>query len=132
MSAPEPQAEASRFGATCMPELTKPPTMAEMLQLAARARAGFLAERARLADAISTAVEAAGLAVVWADPVEEIAAHPAAVRRLRREIFDRSAPSLVLGPMGSLTDLPVIPDDSLPQDEVHLRPHPGLRSEAAE
>jgi hypothetical protein len=108
-------------------EPTQPPTMAAMLQLAARARTEFLAERARLEHAITTSVEAAGLPIVRTDPVEEVAAHPDAIHRLRSEIFDQQTPDPLLGRIGSLTGLPVIADDALPPGEVHLRPHPNHR-----
>jgi hypothetical protein len=104
--------------------------MAAMLELAERGRAAFLAERARLVQAITCAVEAAGLTVVRVEPVEEIAARPAMVQQMFA-IFQASAFPRVLGQIGSLTDLPVVVDESLPPGEVHLRPYPRPGGEAS-
>lgn len=116
---PEPQ-----FAPTAMPEPVQPPTWTAMAALAERAHAEFLAEQLRLEHAITTAIEGAGLTIVRADPVQEVAAHPAAIHRLRTEVFHRGLPSGLPGQIGQLDGLPVIPDESLPPGEVRLRPHP--------
>jgi hypothetical protein len=98
--------------------------MAVMLELAERARAEFLAEQLRLEHAIVTAIQGAGLTIVRTEPVQEVAASPAAVHRMRTEFFQQSVFPRVLGQIGSLTDLPVVVDEAIPLGEVHLRPHP--------
>jgi hypothetical protein len=105
--------------------------MAAMLELADRARAEFLAEQLRLEHAIVTAIQGAGLTIVRTEPVQQVAANPAAVHRMRTEIFQQSAFPRALGQIGSLTDLPVVIDESLPPGEVHLRPHPRPGGEAS-
>lgn len=119
-----------QFGPTVLPGPVAPPTLAAMAQLAERAHAAFLVEQLQLEAAIVTAVEAARLTIVRSGPVEEVAAHPGTVSRLKTALwgcFERpdvpSTPGLP-SPVGRLTDLPVIADWSLPAGEVHLRPHP--------
>lgn len=125
MSSIPPGRSEPQFGPTRPPEPVGLPTWAAMIELAERARAEFLAERLRLEHAITTAIEGAGLTIVRTDPVEQVAAHPASVHRLRTEVFQRGAPSgLLPGQIGRLADLPVVPDGTLPPGEVHLRPHP--------
>jgi hypothetical protein len=104
--------------------------MAAMLELAERARAESLAEQLRLEHAIVSAIEGAGLTIVRTEPVQQVAANPAAVHRMRTEIFQQSVFPRALGQIGSLTDLPVIADEALPVGEVHLRPHPLTTGEA--
>jgi hypothetical protein len=116
---PEPQ-----FGPTVMPEPVQPPTWAAIAELAERAQAGHLVEQQRLEQVITARIEAAGLTVVRTDPVEEAAAHPAAIHRLRTEVFRHALPTNVGGQIGQITGLPCVPDESLPPGEIHLRPHP--------
>jgi hypothetical protein len=105
--------------------------MAAMLELAERVRAASLAQRAFLEQAITSAIEAAGLTVVRAEPAEELAACPEIVQQIP-VIFQASAfPRTLGGQIGSLTGLPVIADEALPLGEVHLRPHPRLAGEAS-
>jgi hypothetical protein len=97
--------------------------MADMLQLAEQVRVAYEAQRAMLLQALTSTVEAAGLTAVREEPVEELAACPAVVEQLPT-LFHASPFPRFLGQIGSLTDLPVIADESLPPGEVHLRPHP--------
>lgn len=114
------------------------PTLEAMAELAAAVQAGYVADRLRLEHAITTSIEDAGLTIVRADPVEQVAAHPSSITRLRSAIeaelpshelwgagITRHSPCAddYLAP-GRYADLPLVPDDTLPPGEVHLRPHP--------
>jgi hypothetical protein len=78
---------------------------------------------------------AASYTVVRVDPVEQVAAEPGTVARLKAEFAaapeDRYpanwGPLTLQGSYGAF--LPVITDDTLPVDEVHLRPHPRPEAE---
>jgi hypothetical protein len=118
------QEDVADWAPVGLPRQPAAPTLAAMAELAAAARAEYDAERRQLETAITTTVQKSGLAIVRTDPVEQVAAHPAAIHRLRTEIFQCSAPSRQPGQIGRLTDLPVIPDDTVPPGEIHLRPHP--------
>jgi hypothetical protein len=112
------------------PEPVRAPTWSAMTEMVERARFGFLVEQLRLEAAIVTAVQDAGLTIVRTGPVEEVAAHPGTVNRLKTVVlgcFERVGASVggpLPGPVTRVTGLPVTADHSLPPGEVHLRPHP--------
>lgn len=77
----------------------------------------------------------AGRWVVVSYPIcEQIAAHPDTIAELKADLdrVERLHPELWLlgfAPLGPFLGLPLIPDDSLPPGEVHLRPHPRAEPE---
>jgi len=117
---------------------TPAPTLAAMVELATAARAEHDAEQRQLETAITTIAQKAALTIVRTDPVEQVAVHPSAVAALRAEIqSDRPSHHMwqagitqhspfasdYLAP-GLYANLPLIPDDTVPPSEIHLRPHP--------
>lgn len=75
------------------------------------------------------------LYVVTEEPVEQIAAEPETLEQLissmrhvpAEELATRQSGTwLDTGRLGSLTDLPLVPDDTLPRGFLYLRPHRRL------
>lgn len=98
-------------------------TFAAMLQLAAAARAEVDAKRAKLATAFTAMAEEAGLTVVRTDPFEEAVVHPGTLGVLRRMVEPEVGHQSWGGQVGSLINVPVIADTTVPPGEIHLRPY---------
>jgi len=126
-SAGPPQLSPASIAA---PEPVQPPTLTSMFELAERARAEHDAEQQHLEASIRVTAWVAKLTVRRTEPVEQIAGVPAALARLTAtiaELASVTAPTRTAGLVNWLTNapsLPLVPDESLPAGEVHLRPHP--------
>ncbi|MGW6912525.1 hypothetical protein ACWGB8_01685 [Kitasatospora sp. NPDC054939] len=66
----------------------------------------------------------AGFRVVTTGPVEEVAAEPVTLGRLKTQFFSGPADrgGFAAGQVGEFFGFPLVPDGSLPAGEVHLRP----------
>jgi len=126
-SAGPPQLSPASIAA---PEPVQPPTLTSMFELAERARAEHDAEQQHLEASIRVTAWVAKLTVRRTEPVEQIAGTPAALGQLTAtiaELANVTGPTRAPGIVNWLTtlpSLPLVPDESLPPGEVHLRPHP--------
>ncbi len=119
-----------QFGPTgamlTQPTTTTLPALADLYAtIAAQARTDAAHHEAKIAASL-----AASYTVVRTDPVEQVAAETTTVARLKAEFAAAPedqypanwGPLTLQGSYGAF--LPVVTDDTLPVDEVHLRPHP--------
>jgi hypothetical protein len=96
------------------------PTYADLLTIATECRV----PKPRRTGERSTASTASGLTVVTTDPVEEIAAEPATLDRLKRQFLEVPAGRIgaLPGQIGDFFGFPLMVDEGLPPGEVHMRP----------
>lgn len=107
------------------PEPVRPPALTAMFELAERARQELQAGQRHLEEAVYRRAVLAGLDVHWATcDVQEVAGHPDALARLAASPL---YPPPVVQPAAAdllRPGLPLVPDETLPPGEIHLRPHP--------